>query len=135
MEADNSSRLTDRLGFQGKTLWDYVQLLIVPVILSGAAIWFQFESSNAARESEERRAKAEQEIQVARDREAALQGYLDRMTELLLSEDAKSEVFPEKMRSVARALLALTGCVAGLELAQQVCSSLLSCWCCSGASC
>lgn len=103
MESDNNSRHTERLGFQGKSLWDYVQLLIVPVFLGGAAIWFQFESSNAARESEERRAIAQQEIQDTHAREEALQGYLDRMTELLLSEDAQGDVFPEKMRSVARA--------------------------------
>jgi len=59
----------------GKTLWDWMQLLIVPSVLAIGAYYLN---------SSER--KNEREIATDRQQEAALQAYLDRMTELLLEK-------------------------------------------------
>ena len=59
-----------------KTLWDWMQLLVVPVLLAGFAAWFTCQRERLARDIEE-----------SRTREARLQNYFDRMTELLLDRN------------------------------------------------
>src|SRR5437764_15450366 len=59
----------------GKTLWDWLQLLIIPVALAGVAIWFnRVERRN------------EQAITTDNQRETALQAYIDKMSELILEK-------------------------------------------------
>jgi hypothetical protein len=77
---------------RGKTLWDWLQLLIIPAVLAGGAMWF----SRAERE-------AEREIASDRLREAALQAYLDRMTDLLLEKDLRTSQADDEAQAVARA--------------------------------
>ena len=75
-----------------KTLWDWMQLLIVPALLAGFAYWFTGQRERLARDIEESRA-----------REATLQDYFDRMTELMLDKGlCSSEPRPE-VRVIARA--------------------------------
>ena len=75
-----------------KTLWDWMQLLIVPALLAGFAYWFTGQRERLARDIEESRA-----------REARLQDYFDRMTELMLDKGlCSSEPRPE-VRVIARA--------------------------------
>ena len=76
-----------------KTLWDWLQLLIVPAILGLGALAFADAQQQAERETESNRAQ-----------EAAWQQYIDRMTELMLKEglrDSKEEDII--IRQVARA--------------------------------
>ena len=62
-------------GFETKTLWDWLELLVIPVFLAGGA--FYLNRSERA---------VEREIATDRQQEVALQTYLDRMTDLLLGE-------------------------------------------------
>jgi len=59
----------------GKTLWDWMQLLIIPAVLATGAVYFN-------------RAERRNELQIAEQRadNAVLQTYLDQMTNLLLQE-------------------------------------------------
>jgi uncharacterized protein YjbI with pentapeptide repeats len=62
-------------GFTGKTLWDWLQLLFVPILLAIGGAWFtnrQTRESNVENKDNQR--------------ETALQTYLDNMSELLLHE-------------------------------------------------
>ena len=34
------SRRASRIGFRGETLWDWLELLIVPAVLGAGALWF-----------------------------------------------------------------------------------------------
>src|SRR5437763_602783 len=62
-------------GFSKKTLWDWFQLLIIPLVLAVIAISFnRVERKN------------EKAIALGNQRETALQTYLDKMSELLLKE-------------------------------------------------
>ena len=85
-------------GLQGKTIWDFAQLIIVPVSL--ALIAYLFSNSQRLEEREIARAQREQDLQVAEQRrrndyeialnvqrEEALQSYLTVMTGLLLDRD------------------------------------------------
>jgi uncharacterized protein YjbI with pentapeptide repeats len=93
----------------GKTLWDWMQLLFIPVVLAVAGFLFNHRERKAAelradneREIEQQRAKAEQELASDRQREDLLQAYLDRMSELLLKEKLRSSEVDDEVRNVAR---------------------------------
>jgi uncharacterized protein YjbI with pentapeptide repeats len=75
-------------GFETKTLWDWMELLIIPLVLAGGAFYLQ-RSERAV----------EREIAADRQQETALQAYLDRMAELLLNEKSLKS---EKVLTVAR---------------------------------
>ncbi len=94
----------------GKTLWDWMQLLFIPVVLAVAGFWFNHRERKAAelraeaeREIEQKRALAEREISEDNQREAALQEYLDRMSELLLHENLRRSKPDEEVQKIARA--------------------------------
>ena len=75
---------------RGKTLWDWLQLLIVPAVLAVAALWFNTsERKNEVKMAEERTI-SEREIASDRNREELLQSYIDRMTELLLDKGLRT---------------------------------------------
>lgn len=85
-----TSQWGEKTGFQGKTLWDWLQLLIVPALLAGVALLFSVQS-------------AQTQLRVAQDnqREAALQAYIDRMSEHILNDALRTSADAE-LRSVAR---------------------------------
>ncbi len=70
------------MGFGDKTLWDWLQLLIVPVMLAIVGASFVFIQLQA----EERRAQAQLDAEEQRAQDEALQTYLGRMGDLLLDE-------------------------------------------------
>jgi uncharacterized protein YjbI with pentapeptide repeats len=89
-------------GFSAKTLWDWLQLLFVPIILAIGGFWL----NQIQREREERTAKrrAEDEQRIATDtqQEAALQAYIDHMSELLLNEHLRESAQEKEVRNIAR---------------------------------
>jgi len=78
--------------YPSKTLWDWMQLLVVPLVLAGAALWF-----NAT-------AKGRDET-IAEDRQqaAVLDAYLATMTTLLIDKGLKGSAMESAPRAVARA--------------------------------
>ena len=95
---------------RGKTLWDWMQLLIIPLFLAVGAIAVNRSEKEIERQRAEDRAKLEREIATDRQQETALQAYLDRMTELLLKDKLRTRKNKEA-RNVARirTLTALRG--------------------------
>ena len=75
-----------------KTIWDWMQLLVVPALLAGFAAWFTCQRERLARDIEE-----------SRTREARLQNYFDRMTELILDKALSSSEPGARVRDIARA--------------------------------
>lgn len=86
---------------QVKTLWDWMNLLLVPLVIGGGA-WLM---SRSQRVNERQRAKErmalEQEIESDRQQEEALQAYFDRIIELVLKEKL-SRFSPDEVRNVAK---------------------------------
>lgn len=82
-------------GFRGKTLWDWLQLL--GTLAGLGAIAFGIITFNIQR-------AAERQLETDRAREAALQAYLDRMTNLLLDEGLR-ELPPTPGRDPTRDIL------------------------------
>jgi hypothetical protein len=109
----------------GKTLWDVLQLLIVPILLVVGGSWLNQIQKTREENTTEQRAKIEREVaekraktdravaekhaqtehDIASDnqREAALQAYLDKMSELLLHEDLGKSSPPEDVATIAQA--------------------------------
>ena len=98
---------------RGKTLWDWMELLIIPMALAMGAFYLERSESaverNAAvdramleRKAAKHHAKLERKLATDHHQEAALQAYLDRMAELLLKEKLL-EGENQKVLDVARA--------------------------------
>jgi uncharacterized protein YjbI with pentapeptide repeats len=77
----------------GKTLWDWLQLLIIPLALAIIAILF----NRTERKNEQRIASDNQQ-------EAALQGYIKEMSELLLEKNLRDSQPKDEVRTIARVL-------------------------------
>ena len=112
-------------GFTGeketyRTLYDWLQLLFIPVVLAIAGFWFNHRERKSAelraeneqkaaelrtqtdREIEQQRAKAEQDLALDNQREAALQAYINEMSELLLHENLRKSEKDDEVRKIAR---------------------------------
>jgi len=111
-------------GLRGKTLWDWLQLLIIPLVLAVIALLFnrattRAEQKIAAERYEqdkeiasrhyhqdqqiaERRYQNDKSIALDKQREDLLQTYLDRMSELLLDRQLRTSAPDSEVRNVAR---------------------------------
>jgi hypothetical protein len=83
------------------TLWDWIKLLVVPAVIAGVSIWFNYQQQERQREVENRRTQ-----------DAVLQAYLDQMGQLLLDKDKPLRQSKEgdevSMLARARTLTALS---------------------------
>src|SRR5918998_5382726 len=83
-------------GLPKRTLWDWLQLLIIPAVLAGVGLWFN-------------RQQREQELQTAdrRAQDEALQAYLDQMSAMLIPNKDQPSLYKarpgDSLSSVARA--------------------------------
>ncbi len=87
----------------GKTLWDWLQLLIIPAVLAGAALLFEQAQSTREQRIADERAQREQRIADERAQAEVLATYLDRMSELLLDKQLAQSAIGSSVREVARA--------------------------------
>ena len=86
-----------------KNLWDWLNLLIVPAALVVGAWWLNRAEKQRERESINQRAEFDRRLAEDRNRELALQAYLDHMTELLLTGGLREAKEGDEIRSIARA--------------------------------
>jgi hypothetical protein len=100
--------------FGGKTVWDWMGLLIVPIVLSLITVVFAWQQdarqqriedqrAQQAQKIENQRAEAERELAVQRAQDEALQAYLDQMSGLLLERDLRASEKGSEVRTLARA--------------------------------
>jgi hypothetical protein len=101
-------------GFTGKTLWDWLQLLIVPLMLAFAGFWFSLQQSEISALASQRQHDSDQKIaadnrqndmRIALDqqRETTLKTYLDDMSDLLLNHNLRNSKPGDEVTQVARA--------------------------------
>jgi hypothetical protein len=80
----------------GKTLWDWLKLLIIPAVLAMGGYLFTRSENRATQAAAERRAQDE-----------ALQAYLDQMSAMLIPNKDQPSLYhegpPDSLRTVARA--------------------------------
>lgn len=84
--------------FETKTLWDWMELLIIPLVLAIGVFYLNRSECSIERQIAEERAKLEREIATDRQQEVSLQAYLDRISDLL-KEDLRNNT---ELRNIAR---------------------------------
>src|SRR6266568_2173537 len=98
---------------QARTFWDWLSLLIVPIMLAVGGFWLnnlqkerdlEVEKARKQREERaiERRAQTEREIAEDNQRETALQAYIDKMSDLLLDNKLRESQEENEVRDIAR---------------------------------
>jgi uncharacterized protein YjbI with pentapeptide repeats len=75
----------------GKTLWDWLQLLIIPAVLAVGGYLFNFATS-----------RTERDITADNQKEAALKEYYDQLAELLLEKKLRDSQPADEVRKIAR---------------------------------
>src|SRR5918994_93405 len=83
-QPDPPSKWPRWTGFRGKTVWDWMDLLIVPLVLVVIGLGFTMLLDARQQDLENQRAEAERELAVQRAQDEALQAYLGQMNTLLL---------------------------------------------------
>jgi len=114
-ERDNKGNIikTVEIPQSGKTLWDWLSLLGVPISLTAFGVWLQkLQQEQAAKEARlekvqtEHRTNLEKEIAEGNQREEALQAYFDRLSTLLIDKNliavADKVKKTVKMRSIKK---------------------------------
>jgi uncharacterized protein YjbI with pentapeptide repeats len=89
-------------GFARKTLWDWLQLLIVPAILIGVTFVWSASQTRSDNKREDRRIAADRAAAEEARQDATLQGYLDQMSGLMLREKLLTSFEGSGVQAVAR---------------------------------
>jgi uncharacterized protein YjbI with pentapeptide repeats len=101
----------ERWGLHGKTVWDWLGLLVVPVMLALVVgvfttlqIFFQIREENVRQQQlANQTAQVQRVIEKFRVQEASQQAYLDLMATLLLEHDLRESADGSEVRAIARA--------------------------------
>jgi hypothetical protein len=105
-----------------RPFWDWLELLIIPIVLGAGALWFNTQQTRKAEQERElRELVRDRELAQEQVRGEALQQYLDRMQELILDKGLRRSEKDAEIRSVSRArtlavLRSLDGARKGLVL-------------------
>ena len=75
-----------RWGFRGKTVWDWMDLLIVPLMIVALGFWVTTQQDARQQQIEDPRADQTQRLENQRSQDTALQAYFDSTTNLLIDE-------------------------------------------------
>ncbi len=96
---------------RGKTLWDWLQLLIIPAVLAVGGYLFNYTTSKNEQQSTQLRDQTERDIALDNQREAALQADIDKMSELMLAQNLRNSSADEEGQNIAqvRTLIDLRG--------------------------
>jgi len=89
-------------GFRSKTLWDWFQLLIIPVVLALGAWWLNRNERQTEREIATKQWKQDQEIAQENRHHATLASYLDQMAMLMLDKGLEESEEGDQVRNMAR---------------------------------
>jgi Pentapeptide repeats (8 copies) len=91
--------------YHKRTLWDWLQLLIIPAVLAGGGLWFNQQQQERQREDDRRQQERGLEIEKQRAQDEALQTYLDQIGQLLLDKDSplRKSTKDDEVRTLSRA--------------------------------
>lgn len=90
-------------GMAGKTLWDWLQLLVIPIVLATIGFLFNIQQVQISETNSARQHVFDQQLALDQQREATLKAYLDDMTTLLLTDKLHESKQGDEVRSIARA--------------------------------
>jgi uncharacterized protein YjbI with pentapeptide repeats len=96
-------RIRERTGFGDKTAWDWLQLLIVPLILVVGGYLLNSQQTDRQLATEESRAENQLEAEDERAQQEALQQYNNEMRSLIFDEGLLDSQEGDPVRELARA--------------------------------
>lgn len=96
-------RIRERTGFGDKTVWDWMQLFIIPAVLVVGGYLLNSQQTARQLATEEQRAENQLEAEEERTQQEALQQYNNEMRSLLLEEDLLNSQRGDAVRELARA--------------------------------
>ena len=86
----------------GKTLWDWMQLLIIPIMFAIGGFWLNQIQKSREQRTTQQQAELERELTRDNQQETLLQAYIDKMSELLLKEGLRESQPEDEVRKIAR---------------------------------
>jgi uncharacterized protein YjbI with pentapeptide repeats len=90
-----------------KNLWDWLDLLIVPIVLAIGGYLFTSSENRRTREDADEQRQLDRQLADERRQDEALQAYLDQMSDMLIPKQDQPSLYDEKppdsLRTVARA--------------------------------
>jgi uncharacterized protein YjbI with pentapeptide repeats len=101
-ERAQGSKAWTLIEFGGKPVWDWMQLLIVPLALGVIGFVFTIQQDMRQYAIENKRAQAERKLVELRTEHATLQAYLDEMGTLLLDRNLRGADENSDVRKLAR---------------------------------
>jgi uncharacterized protein YjbI with pentapeptide repeats len=90
-------------GFAKKTLWDWLELLVIPLALAAIAFGLNYFANERDQRREDRRAALERALAADSRREDALRVYLQQMSSLMLDRGLRTSLKGSQVRAVGRA--------------------------------
>jgi uncharacterized protein YjbI with pentapeptide repeats len=90
-------------GFAGKTLWDWLELLLIPLALAAVAFGLNYFANEREQRRDDRRAARERALAADARRDDALRIYLQQMSSLMLERDLRTSRPGSEVQAVARA--------------------------------
>lgn len=96
------TRVPPWTGFAGKTLWNWLELLVIPLALAAVAFGLNYFANERDQRREDQRAARERAIAADGRREDALRVYLQQMSGLMLDRDLWTRRPSPEVRAVAR---------------------------------
>ena len=90
-------------GLSGKNLWDWLQLAIIPAAIAFGVWWLSRLQQQRDQQLADQRADTEREIALDNQHEAALQAYIDKISELLLHGHLGESSSTPQGKSIAQA--------------------------------
>jgi uncharacterized protein YjbI with pentapeptide repeats len=83
-------------GVGSKTLWEWMQLLVIPAVLAVGGYLFNSQQNRLQREATEQEKDNDLAVEADKQQQAALEAYVDHMSDLLLTHQlGKSDTHPE----------------------------------------
>lgn len=107
---DHKGRLRNRkkpsfkwTGLAGKTLWDWLQLLIIPAVLAAGVAWFNLAQTQIGIQASQKQHDTDVQIAADQQREDVLVAFENDISALLLNDNLLSSKSGDEVRVVARA--------------------------------
>ncbi|PKO16847.1 MAG: hypothetical protein CVU39_06420 [Chloroflexi bacterium HGW-Chloroflexi-10] len=104
IETDPLTQKTIETEIHTRTWWDWLELLIIPVVLAGGALFLNKSERDNDRKIAQKRFENEQSLALDRQCEEAIQSYFNRMNDLLLEKNLLKSKNEDEIRAVARTL-------------------------------
>jgi uncharacterized protein YjbI with pentapeptide repeats len=88
---------------RGKTLWDWLELLIIPIVLAGGGLWFNAHQDDLNHRLSETQHQSDLQLQQDQQQASALEAYFNNVSDLLLKYNLLSSKPGDEPRVLARA--------------------------------